>query len=114
MQRIVIGVLIGMCFMLAAMVRYPVGQAVPAEVYTAPFDASDGLYKFFQTDFGEPNSPGKPHVAKLQAAPDEWIKQFGNNERTALFHTISELRVVVANQSRRIMALEARDPNGLK
>jgi hypothetical protein len=104
--EVIIGILIGMCFTIAAAVRYQ--QTVSPAVYTATFEPADGIYKFCQTDFGEPNKP------KLQSAPDDWVKQFGNNERTLLFHTISELRMVVANQSKRIMALEAGDPNGLK
>lgn len=101
-RDLLIGIMIGLCFMLAAMVRYEVGRAVPANVYTVPFEA-DGIYKFMQTNYGEPNKP------KIQSAPDDWIKQFGNNERTLLFHTLSELRIVVAAQAKRIAALE--DPN---
>lgn len=82
------------------MVRYPIGEPVPCEVYTSPFDAGDPAYKFFQTNYGEPNKP------KMQAAPDDWIQKFGNNERTMLLHTISELRVVVAQQGDRILGLE--------
>ena len=93
--------------------RYPVGQPVPASVYTEPFDPCDPAYKFIQTNFGEPNKP------KWQAAPDDWILKFGNNERTMLIHSISELRVVVAQQTKRLMVLEAihkdeltpKDPN---
>ena len=112
-------VLIGLCvaiaflvFVFAGIHRYPVGQPVPASVYTEPFDPCDPAYKFIQTNYGEPNKP------KWQAAPDDWIQKFGNNERTALIHSISELRVVVAAQSKRLMALEdwqkkqpAFDPN---
>jgi hypothetical protein len=101
MKNVVIGILIGGCFMLAAAVRYQVGRPISSGVYTEQFDASDGIYKFIQTDFGEPNAP------KLQAAPDEWIKQFGNNERTMLMYEISELRVISANVNKRISALEA-------
>jgi len=80
--------------------RYPVGQSVPASVYTEPFDPCDPAYKFFQIRYGDPSNP------KWQAAPDEWIQRFGNNERTMLLQTISELRVVVAAQGKRLMEFE--------
>ena len=89
-----------MVFAFAGVQRYPVGQPVPSEVYTAPFDPCDPAYKFFQTKYGDPNNP------KYQAAPDEWIAKFGNNERTMLLHAISELRVVVAAQAKRLAVLE--------
>lgn len=106
-----IGILVALSILSLAMVRYPVGQAVPVEVYTAPYDPCDAVYKF------------------LQPAPADWTKQFGNNERTCLIHSISELRVVVANmgkvvaeQGEKIKALEAfhvvdpnaTDPNGVE
>lgn len=88
------------CFVMGMLVfagiqRYPVGRAVPPEVYTAPFDPCDPIYKF------------------IQPAPADWAQRFGANERTALIHAISELRVVVAAQGRKLLALEAyhRDPN---
>ena len=96
-----ISVIIGLSFVCLAMVRYPVGKPVPSDVYTASFEQDD-IYKFLQTDYGEPNKP------KLQSAPDDWIEKFGDNERTLLFHTISELRVVVANQGKRIVTLTDR------
>jgi len=73
-----------------SLVRYPVGEAVPVEVYTAPFDPCDAVYKF------------------LAAPPEDWTVQFGNNERTVLIHAISELRIVVATLSRRLIELEER------
>jgi hypothetical protein len=81
--------------------RYPVGQSVPAEVYTAPFDPCDPAYRF------------------MQAPPKDWAERFGNSERTMLIHAVSELRVVVAQQGQRLLALEAihkveltpKDPN---
>lgn len=79
----------------AASQRYPVGQSVPASVYTEPFDPCDPAYKF------------------LQAPPKDWAEKFGNNERTALIHAVSELRVVVAAQSKRLLALEALHKNEL-
>ena len=106
MRRIVIGIVIGLMFCLLGLARYNVGQPVPADVYTAPFEA-DGIYKFCQIDYGEPNSP------KLQAAPDDWIKTFGNNERTLILYNISELRAIVAVQNRRIAELTV-EPNEVK
>ncbi len=89
-------------FLVLGMNRYPVGQPVPASVYTEPFDPCDLAYKFFQIRYGDPNNP------KWQSAPDEWIKLFGNNERTMLLQTISELRVVVANLGKKTGELENR------
>ena len=112
MRRMAMGIVIGLVFcpsnilLLLGLARYNVGQPVPADVYTAPFEA-DGIYKFCQVDYGEPNSP------RLQAAPDDWIKTFGNNERTLIMYNISELRAIVAVQNRRIAALTV-DPNEVK
>jgi len=97
--------------------RYQVGEPVSLGVYTETFDVNDPAYKFMQIIYGDPNSQ------TLQAAPDDWVQQFGNSERTLLLHAVSELRVVVASQGRAIMDLEARidemelrheesDPNG--
>ena len=110
----IIGVL-GVVCMAAG--RYQVGQSVSPTIYTEQFDGSDPAYKFFQTTFGDANDPN------VQAAPDDWVGQFGDSERTLLLHTISELRVVVASQGRKLMDLESRikeielrheetDPNG--
>lgn len=75
---------------LAMLVRYPVGESVPVEVYTASFDPCDPAYRF------------------LAPPPKDWIVQFGNNERTMLIHAVSELRVIVAEQGRRLLELEKR------
>lgn len=92
-----------------SMVRYPVGESVPPEVYTAPF-APDGIYRFMQTSFlSDPNDPNS--VKKVQAAPNDWITTFGNNERTLIFHTLSELRFIQAQQAQRLLELEKKDPN---
>jgi len=101
MRNVVIAVLIGLCVIFVGM-RYQVGEPVPAGVYTEPFQ-SDGIYRFIQTGF-DPNDP-----KKVQAAPDDWVQKFGNNERTLILYNISELRVIVANQAKRIAELE--DPN---
>lgn len=74
---------------VAQLSRYPVGQPVPASVYTEPFDPCDPAYKF------------------LQPPPKDWAEKFGYSERTMLIHAISELRAVVAQQGKRLMALES-------
>ena len=96
--RIVILLLIAAAAM--GMVRYQVGIPISRDIYTEPFDANDPAYKFFVINYGEPNAP------KLQSAPDDWIKMCGDNERTLIFHAVSELRVAVAIQSKRILELE--------
>ena len=50
--------------------------------------------------------PNDPAYKFIPAAPKEWTDKFGDNERTRLIHSISELRVVVAAQSKRILELE--------
>lgn len=92
--------------------RYSTG--VSSGIYTEPFDPCDPAYKFLQIRYGDPNNP------HWQAAPDDWIQKFGNNERTCLIHAISELRVVVAAQGRRLLDIESKpnidkkDPNEVK
>ena len=94
------------CFVMGILVfagvqRYPVGQPVAPSVYTEPFDPCDPAYKF------------------MVPPPKDWAEKFGNNERTMLIHAVSELRVVVAAQGQRLLALEAihkdeltpKDPN---
>lgn len=96
-----------LCFVMGILVfagvqRYPVGRPVPAEIYTVLFDPCDPAYRFFQLRYGEPNEP-----TRWQSAPSDWVARFGDNERTMLLHAVSELRVIVAAQGRRILALEA-------
>jgi hypothetical protein len=55
------------------------------------YDPNDAIYRYI--------APADP----------SWIEKFGDDERTRLIHSISELRVVVAAQSKRLLALE--DPN---
>ena len=102
MRRLLFVILVGGAACAAPMfIRYPVGRPVPAEVYTAPFDPCDPAYKF------------------MVPPPKDWADKFGNNERTMLLHAVSELRVVVAQQAKRLIALEAyhkdeftpKDPN---
>jgi hypothetical protein len=57
-----------------------------------PYDPNDAAYKY------------------IPAAPPDWIEMFGDNERTRLLHTISELRVVVGNIGKRMME-PVVDPN---
>ena len=54
---------------------------------TAVYDPNDAAYKF------------------IPAAPADWVEMFGDNERTRLLHSISELRVVVNKQAQTIEAL---------
>jgi hypothetical protein len=56
----------------------------------------------------DPNDPAYKFIPEAGA---DWIEKFGNSERTRLLHTISELRVVVAGQNKRLRDLE--DPNGV-
>jgi hypothetical protein len=101
--RIIIVLMLAVVAAGAGLTRYPVGKPVPVEIYTAAFDPCDPGYKFFQTRYGDPND------FKLQSAPDGWIKTCGDNERTMILHTISELRVAVISLSRQIKA--QKDPN---
>ena len=56
--------------------------------------------------------PNRPEYKFLQPAPKDWTDRFGDTERTCLIHAISELRVVVAAQSRRLLELEKKlEPN---
>jgi len=81
-----VGVLIGV---LIGYFVVPYCQAMDnGRVTGDSYDADNPAYKF------------------IPAAPGEWIERFGDNERTRLLHTISELRVVVADQGRRLIALE--------
>lgn len=50
--------------------------------------------------------PNDPAYKFIPPAPKEWRDKFGDTERTRLIHSISELRVVVAEQSKHILALE--------
>ena len=96
-------ILIPATLTLSRLVRYPVGESVPSTVYTAPFDPCDPAYKY------------------LAPPPKDWAGPFGNNERTMLIHAVSELRMVVAAQGKRLIELEKRvkasepvDPNTVK
>ncbi len=71
-------ILIGLIGMLVGCATVP---------QTRPYDPNDAAYKF------------------IPAAPADWIEMFGDNERTRLLHSISELRVVVNRQGETIDAL---------
>ena len=110
MKRTIIITLVLACMAGAAMNRYPVGRPVQVEIYTMPFTGNPC----------DPNDPSFDMAYKfLQMPTKDWTDQFGANERTLLIHALSELRVVVAAQSRRLMDLEERivvlepDPNAL-
>jgi len=86
-----------------AMVRYPVGQPVPVEVYTAVMDPCDPIYQV------------------MPMAPPRWTQKLGNNERTRLFFTIDQLIRMVSGLNTRVNALEKKingpktvDPNEVK
>ncbi len=67
---------------------------------TVAYDPNDAIYKF------------------IPVAGDDWIEQFGDTDDTRMKHTVSELRVVVASVSKRLLALENQnvvvDPNDVK
>lgn len=67
----------------------------PNKVYDFSYDPNDPAYKF------------------IPAAPQDWIDRFGDNERTRLLHTISEIRVVVANIGNRLHEEEIADQLGV-
>jgi len=78
------------------MVRYPVGQPVPHEVYTAVSDPCDAALSYL-----EPSDPN-------------WIRDFGDNERTRHIHQTSKNRVMIlrdeqktAEIARRLIVLES-------
>ena len=50
----------------------------------------------------------------IPPAHESWIKEFGDNERTRLFHSVSEIRMIQAALNGRLLALENPDPNGVK
>lgn len=54
------------------------------------YDSADGIYKF------------------IPVADKTWTDQFGDNHKTRMVHSQSELRVVVADQGRRLLALTER------
>ena len=78
-----------------AMVRYPIGQPVPHEVYTAVMDPCDSIYSFL-----EPVDPN-------------WIRDFGDNERTRHIQQTSKNRImilrdqkIISEIARRLLVLE--------
>jgi hypothetical protein len=85
-----------------AMVRYPVGGPVPCEIYTAVSDPCD------------------PALQYILPADPNWMRDFGDNERTRILMNISVNRGMalrntqfLAELSKRFLALDAlhKDPN---
>lgn len=68
------------------------------ELETGSYDPNNAIYKF------------------IPLAGADWIEKFGDSDDTRMKHTISELRVVVADMNRRILAIEktVSDPNEVK
>jgi len=73
---------------LIAVVLIPVAFYAGSK-HSDNYDTSDTIYKF------------------IPEAPQDWIDKFGQSERTRLMHSISELRVVVQEQSKHIIAIES-------
>lgn len=94
MRNIVIGFAICLVFILCIGAgRYQVGKFLSPDIYTQNYDPNDPIYRY------------------IPPAESSWIEQFGDNERTRLLHSISEIRVVVAAQSKRLFELESRFPD---
>lgn len=103
MKNVLIGLVIGLSIICVAMVRYPVGQPVPPEVYTAVMvdPNNDMIYQ------------------RMPLAPEQWTKAFGDNERTRLFFTVDQIIVAVSGLNARVEALEntvvgPNEPSGPK
>jgi len=50
--------------------------------------------------------PNDPIYKFIPLAGEDWIDRFGDTEKTRLYHAISEIRVVVATQTRAIIELQ--------
>lgn len=53
------------------------------------YDANDPIYQF------------------IPIPPANWVESFGDNERSRVLHSVSELRLVLATMGRTIITLEA-------
>ena len=91
MKNVLIGLVIGLSAVCLAMARYPVGQSVPAEIYTAAMvvDPNDDLI-----------------YQQMPLTPKQWKRAFGDNERTRLFFTIDRLIRNATELNARVDALE--------
>jgi len=56
--------------------------------------------------FDDSYDPNDPIYQLIPEAPSDWIEKFGDTERTRLIRCLSELRVVVALQGKRLKELE--------
>ena len=63
---------------------------------TESYDSQHAIYKF------------------IPPADRSWTDRFGDTDNTRMKYTVSELRVVVAEQGKRLLALELVDPNEVK
>ena len=65
----------------------------------------------------EPLDPNDPIYGTTASMKDDWIKNYGNSERSLLFYNVSALVQATINQERRIQELEQKiasleaDPN---
>jgi len=98
MRNMVISLMIGFSVIFVGLMRYPIGSPVPVEIYTAPGDPCDMALQF------------------LVPADPNWIKDYGDNERTRILYNVSvnrgqslNNRNVIAEIARRLIALEQRN-----
>jgi hypothetical protein len=78
--------------------------------WTPRIVANEKAIEYLQNLNYDPNDPIYKFIPE---ADPSWIKEFGDNERVRLIHSISELRVVVANMGKRLLELE-KEPNEVK
>ena len=80
------------CLLLvfAAVTGYVFGRLPDrnSDVRISEYDPNDVIYQY------------------IPPAPELWRDEFGDNERTRLLHSISEIRTVVANQGGKLREIE--------
>ncbi len=96
------------CFSLGIITMCIVASYEP-EPEAVVFDCTEqeGGIEIVDTSY----DPNDPIFRYIPPADETWTEQFGDTERTRLIHSISEVRVLLANVSKRLMLLE--DPNGV-
>jgi len=109
MKNVLIGLVIGLSIVCVAMVRYPIGQPVPSEIYTAVMVTDPNSDQIYQ---------------RMPLSPEQWKRAFGDNERTRLFFTVDQIIFAVNSLNTRVGVLEqaviepnepvAVDPNEVK
>lgn len=52
------------------------------------YDANDAIYQF------------------IPVPPDNWVDQFGDNERSRVLHSLSELRIVLGTMGRTMITMQ--------